>query len=118
MAAVRVVPAFDEPEDGELGFGLGAEPASIEQLTLEGREEAFRHRVVIAVPDGPARRTHADFRAALSEPQRRVLTPVVGMVNDAGRLSLIVRHLERVEDEGGLEMCRHCPADNATTEGI
>ena len=51
MAAARVVPAFDEVEDGEAGVGLSWEPLSIEQLALERCEEALAERVVVGVAD-------------------------------------------------------------------
>ena len=41
VATVRVVPPFDEVEDGEAGLDLGREPAAVEEFALEGREEAL-----------------------------------------------------------------------------
>jgi len=49
MSASGIVPAFDEVEYGEARVGLGPEAFTIEQLALEGREEALAHRVVVRV---------------------------------------------------------------------
>src|SRR5262245_30927965 len=49
VAPPRVVPAFDVVEDRELGRGACHEPASIEQLTLESREEALAQGVVVRI---------------------------------------------------------------------
>src|SRR5690606_26988440 len=57
MSARRVVPAFDEIEDGGLSLGRCAERHPIEQLALERREEALAHRVVVAVAHRAHRRT-------------------------------------------------------------
>jgi hypothetical protein len=47
VPAVRVVEALDEVEDGTPGLGLGAKPPPIEQLALQGGEEALTERVVV-----------------------------------------------------------------------
>ena len=41
MATLRVVPAFDEVENGHARFGLGAEAPSLEQLAFEGGGNAL-----------------------------------------------------------------------------
>jgi hypothetical protein len=41
VAAPRIVPAFNELEDGHTGLRLGAELAPVEQLALERGEEAL-----------------------------------------------------------------------------
>ena len=73
MAAVRVVPAFDEFEDRHPGFDLCLEPVTVEELALERREEALTHRVIVRVAHAAHRRTHAHLTAALPEGDRRVL---------------------------------------------
>ena len=47
MPAVRVVPALDELEDGQAGLDLGREAAAVEELALEGREEARAEGIVM-----------------------------------------------------------------------
>ena len=51
MAPACVVPAFQELEDSGARFGLGAKRAPVDELALEGGEEAFGHRVVEAIAD-------------------------------------------------------------------
>ena len=50
MQADRVVPALDKAEAGHSCLGLGCEPATVEQLAFERREEALAHGVVVGVP--------------------------------------------------------------------
>ena len=48
---MRVVPALDPLEHGELGFGLSLEAPSIEQFALERGEQALGQGVVVGVAD-------------------------------------------------------------------
>lgn len=64
---MQVVPAFDPLEYGDAGFGLRLEPTPIEQLLLEGREEAFSHGVVVGITDRAQRRHDPHLLAALAE---------------------------------------------------
>ena len=70
---MRIVPSLDEVEDGHAGIGLCGKTMAVEQLTLDGGEEAFTHRVVVAVPDRPHRRTDPGTLAALAKGQGSVL---------------------------------------------
>jgi hypothetical protein len=49
VAAAGVVEGFDEVEDGESRLGLGAKRGPVNELALEGGEEALAERVVEAV---------------------------------------------------------------------
>src|SRR5207253_8185428 len=82
MAASRVVPAFDEVEDGEAGVGLSREPLSIEQLALERCEEALAERVVVGVADTAHRGPNAGRPTPTSEGERGVLAAVVRVIDD------------------------------------
>ena len=50
---MRVVPAFDEIENGEFGFGMGAESIPVDELAFERGKETFTHRVIETIADGP-----------------------------------------------------------------
>ncbi len=113
MAAAWVVPAFDEVEKGEARVGPGAEAVAIEQFALEGREEALTHGVVVGVAHTAHRRPDAGVTTAPSKGERRVLTPLIGVMNHIGRAALRDRHVERGQDELGAKMGRHRPADDA-----
>jgi hypothetical protein len=54
---------------------------AVEELTLERREEALAHRVVVRVADRSHRRTHARLAAPKSERGRRVLASLIGVVD-------------------------------------
>jgi hypothetical protein len=41
MPTVRFVPALDVAEDRQAGLHLGPEAAAVDELALQGREEAF-----------------------------------------------------------------------------
>ena len=45
----RVVPPFQVFENGHARFGLNLERASVDELAFERCEEAFGHRVVVAI---------------------------------------------------------------------
>src|SRR5229473_954222 len=73
VAAMGVVPAFDELEDCHAGLALGFEAAAVEQFTFERGKEALAHRVIEAIADGARRGSHAGLAAALAEGERSVL---------------------------------------------
>ena len=73
MSARRIVPTFDELEDGHARLRLGAELAPVEQLAFEGGEEALAHRVVVGVTDRSHGRPHAGLLASQAEGDRGVL---------------------------------------------
>jgi hypothetical protein len=53
VAAVRVVPALDEFEDGQAGFELCLEAAAVEEFAFKRREEALAQGIVVGLADGP-----------------------------------------------------------------
>ena len=116
MTTLRVVPAFDEIEHGDLGLGLGLEATPIEQLALESGKEALGHRVVEAIAHRAHRGTHAHFLATQAEGNRGVLRALVGMMNDIAGTALPIGHLERLQDQFAPKMVLHRPANDATTE--
>src|SRR5712691_10059159 len=118
VTANRVVPAFDELEDRHAGLGLRFETPARKQLTLQRREEALAHRVVVGIAHRSHRGPHLRFLAAKAEGDRGVLRAVVGMMHDAFRPPLPERHVERREHEFGSQVLSHAPADDSATEGI
>src|SRR5947209_19641217 len=98
MSTPWVVPAFDEVEDGEPRVGLRAEAFAIEQLALEGREEALAHGVVVGVTHTAHRGPDTGLTTATAEGERGVLTSLVGVMNHVGRPPLRERHVEGGQD--------------------
>src|SRR5215471_18980179 len=49
---VRVVPPLDEVEDGDARLGRGGEAAAVEELALEGGEEALAEGIELALEGG------------------------------------------------------------------
>src|SRR5207244_10223381 len=88
MSTPRVVPAFDEVEDGAARVGLGAEAFAIEQLALERREEALAHGVVVGIAHTAHRRPDAGLATAPAEGERRVLAALIRVMNHLGRSAL------------------------------
>lgn len=76
-----VVPGFDEVEDGHADLCLISEALPLDELGLEGREEALAHRVVVRVTDGPHRGTDSRFLAAQAEGDRRVLSALIAITS-------------------------------------
>ena len=64
---MQVVPALDPRKDRCPDLGLRLEPTPIEQLLLEGSEEALGHGVVVVITDRAHRRHDAHLLAALAE---------------------------------------------------
>jgi len=55
---MRVVPALDELEERQAGFGLAVERAAVEQLAFERGEKALAHGVAEAITDRTHRGLH------------------------------------------------------------
>src|ERR1700761_4070271 len=70
MAAMRVVPPFDEFEDRHARLDLSFEVAPVKQFAFEGGEEALAHGVVEAIAYGTHRRPHTCRLTALAKGQR------------------------------------------------
>src|SRR6266849_2468441 len=118
MSTPRIVPAFDEVEDGEARVGLRVEGVAIEQLALERREEALAHGVVVGIAHTAHRRPDAGLATAPAEGERRVLAALIRVMNHRGRSALRDGHVERGQDELGAEMGFHRPADDAATPRV
>ena len=96
VTSAWVVEALDEVEDGHLRLGLGLEAVPVEELTLEGREEALAQGVVVGVTDRAHRGSHTDFLASEPERDRRVLSALIGVVDHPLGSALIDGHVHRV----------------------
>src|SRR5713226_5429690 len=73
MAAMGVVPAFDELEDRHAGLALGFEAAAVEQFAFECGKETLAHRVIEAIADGAHRGPYTGLAATLAKGERSVL---------------------------------------------
>src|SRR5712692_5157605 len=116
MAAMGVVPAFDELEDRHAGLALGFEAAAVEQFAFERGEETLAHCVIEAIADGAHRGPHARLAATLAEGERRVLATLVRMMNHGGGPALPQRQAERLQPPFGAPMGFHRPADDSAAE--
>jgi len=67
VAAMWIVPAFNEVEDRERGFPLRLKSVACEKLAFESRIEALAHRVIVAVANRSHRRRDAGFLQRLSK---------------------------------------------------
>src|SRR5437870_10324731 len=118
MTASGIVPAFDEVEDREARVGLRAEVLPIEQLALEGREEALAQRVVVRVADRTHGRPDAGLATPLAEGHRGALAALIRVMPDVRRPTLRDGHIQRGQDELSPEMGFHRPADHASAPDI
>src|SRR5699024_6973271 len=78
-----VVEPLDVGEHLPLGIGPSREAGTVDQLGLQGREEALGDGVVIARSGPPGRGTDPRFLTAIPEGQTGVLRPLVGVVNQS-----------------------------------
>src|SRR5687768_18151436 len=83
VPAVRVIPAFNEVKDMAFRFFRTLELMLIEKLAFDGREEAFTQGVVVAITHAAHRGTDSRLATALSERERRVLAPLIRMMDHA-----------------------------------
>src|SRR5260221_10820558 len=113
VSTLGVVEAFDEVERRPFGFGPVDEASAIEQLTFKGGEEALAHGVVVAVTHRTHRRTDAGVAAMATEFRRGVLTPLIGVMNDAASWpSPLDSHVQRFEHDLGVQPRTHRPAND------
>jgi hypothetical protein len=79
MAAGRVVPGCDPLEDCAGELLPGGPGFAVEQLELQGAEERFGQRVVVAVADRAHRAQQPRLAQPLAERPGGVLAAVIGM---------------------------------------
>tara|TARA_R110002110_G_scaffold9321_4_gene45976 strand:- start:6707 stop:7249 length:543 start_codon:yes stop_codon:yes gene_type:complete len=118
VPARGVVPAFDELEAGNAGFGLCLELTPVEKLAFEGGEEALAHGVVVAVADRSHGWPDAHFLASEAEGHGRVLRSLVAMMDDAIGFARRDRHVHRIEHQLRSLPSAHGSADHTAAEGI
>src|SRR2546428_1472167 len=115
MPAARVVPALDEVEDAEAGLGRRWEALPIEQLALEGCEEALAEGVVVGVTHAAHRGPDPGLATPEPEGDRGVLAALVGVMDDVGGTALRHGPVQRRPDELRPEMGFPGPAGDAPT---
>jgi hypothetical protein len=92
---------------------------AVEQLALQGGEEALGHRVVQRVADAAHRGDQAGLLEATAERQAGVLTAVVRVMDKArGGIALGDGHVEGVQDQFGAQVVGHRPADDPAGEAV
>ena len=89
MTSMRFIPTLDPLKDRQLRLRLRVEATPIEQFTLQRGKKRFRHRVIVGIADRTDRQHDTHFAAALAEGEARILTTVVGMMDDAQRPPLV-----------------------------
>src|SRR6266536_3090562 len=119
VPAQRVVPGLNPVEDRRLRFLTRLERAAAEQLLLERGVEALADGVVVAVTLRAHRLRDPGLAQLLPEDQRDILRPLIRVMDQlVGRLASADRHLERVDDELGLHVGAHRPADDLAAEAV
>ena len=80
-----MVEAFPVAKDFSVRFRTGAKTVSrlaIDSLGLQGRQQTFRTRVILAIADGSHGHFHVRRGASLSKLERRVLRTMIRVMND------------------------------------
>ena len=112
-----VAPSLDELEAGDAGFGFGFELSPIGQFAFGGDEEVLAHAFVVTITDRSHGRPDAHFLAAQTKLHRRVLGPLVGVMDHVAELALRDRQVHCVEHQLRSLLRSHRPADHAAAEG-
>ena len=118
VATTGIVPALDVVEDGEAGVSVTAERRAVNQLALERGEDALGHGVVVAVTDIAHGHADPEGLAAHPEGQRRVLRPVIAVMDDRHRLATDRGHVEGRQDQFLAPVVGHRPADHSSAPDI
>lgn len=106
------VPAFDVLEDLPPGVGEAPEGGAVDQLAFQDPEGTITQRVVAGISDRPHGRPDTGLLAPLPEGHRRELGALAATMDHLGRLSPRNGHVQRVEDEFGLQVAGHRPSDH------
>ena len=80
---------------------------SIQELAFQDCEETLAQGVVVAVADRSHRRSDGGLSAAFAKGERRVLAPLVGMVNHVDWTALIGRHRQGIKHQLSTQVGRH-----------
>src|SRR5262245_39409688 len=95
VTTMWVVPPFQELEDRPPRGGGGAEARAPEQFALQRGEETLAQGVVVRVAHRAHRRAHPKLPAPSPVSDRRVLTPLNGVVDDITGQALDDGHVQR-----------------------
>ena len=93
---MRVVKALDVVEDSKPGLQLAAEAVPVDQFTLQRGKKALTQRVVITVTDRAHGGSDAGSLAAQPELDRRVLRPLVRVMDHPVGFTLLKCHLQGI----------------------
>lgn len=100
VTSTRVVPGLEVVEDLRPRLVTRAEPFAVDELALQGREEALGHRVIETVADAAHRRSDAGLLAASAEDEAGVLAAVVRMLAGRTDEGAVLRLAEGVISRG------------------
>ena len=111
---LAIVKDFNELKDGAVRLSPALKRALVNQLILQRAKETLGHRIVIAVPAATHTGHDAMPRQQLTIGGGRILTTLIGMMNQAGRrLAAQHRHREGMRREMSVGARTHGRADDA-----
>ena len=115
MEALAVIESFDEVEDCQASLGSGFKTAAINELQLERAPEGFHGGVVVAAGFAAHRRQGLGLRQRVAVIGTGVLAAAVGMKHQFWwRLAMSLSHVPGREDQLGVNVLLHGPADDPT----
>jgi len=119
VETVAVIKHLDEVEDGEAGLVSSLEGAPIDQFLFEGAPERFHGGVVVTVAFPAHGRECMAAGQSVTEITTGILAATVGVEDQLGsRLAVSQSHIPSREDELGVDVLAHGPADDAATEAV
>src|SRR5665213_3230681 len=119
MEPCSVVEALDEGEDIAPGLGASLVVAVMNELSLQGMEEALHRGIVVAIGPAAHRCGDAGTRKSVAIGMRSILNATIGVVDQSGLRPLLLNgHDQCVGCEFDLHMLPHGPADDLSAEEI
>jgi hypothetical protein len=113
MGALAVVKHFDVIEDFPAGSGAGVKGTAIDQIQFEGGPEAFHGGVVIAITPSAHGSDDSGLMEGPAVITAGVLDATIGMQDQANwRMAMGQGHGQRLQDQGGVDVWTHGPADD------
>src|SRR2546423_11982866 len=115
MEALAVIESLDEVEDCQTSLGSGFEAAPVDEFQFEGAPEGFHGGVVVAAGFTAHGGQGLALSQGVTEIGAGVLAAAIGMKDQLWRrLAMSLSHVPGREDQLGVDVLVHGPADDPT----
>ena len=118
MAAMRIVPTFNELKHSSSCLIPGPEFIPIQQLAFQRGKETFTECVIVTISNRSHGRPDIRFPASFSKCKRGVLASLIGVVNNSFRASLPNCHLKSIDHQFCPQVIGHRPAYDPSAKSV